>query len=78
MISSVRQFMPGHQTTGISRSALANNRPFNAQAEDNEELTSILGLITEKGELVLKNKKINVIPRTFYRMRFDKILILDM
>ena len=70
--------MPGHQTTGISRSALANNRSFNSQSEDNEELSSILGMITENGELVLKNKKINVIPRTFYRMRFDKILILDM
>lgn len=30
-------------------------------------------MITEKGELNLKNKKICFIPRVFYNMRFDKL-----
>jgi hypothetical protein len=34
-------------------------------------------LISENGELILKGKKINLIPRTFYRKRFDNILVLD-
>ena len=44
---------------------------------EKEELNGILGLISENGELILKSKKINVIPRAFYHSRFDKILILD-
>lgn len=44
---------------------------------DVEELNGILSLITDNGELILKNKKIGVIPRTFYHQRFDNILVLD-
>lgn len=53
------------------------NGSNNGLREDSEEVNSILGLISDKGELVLKNKKINVIPRAFYYFRFDKIQILD-
>lgn len=48
-----------------------------ALSEDSEEVNGILGLISDKGELVLKNKKINVIPRAFYYFRFDRIQVLD-
>jgi len=34
-------------------------------------------MITPEGELVLKNQKINVIPRAFCHMRFEKLLELD-
>ena len=34
-------------------------------------------LISEKGELVLKNQSIGVIPKSFYSMKFEKILTLD-
>lgn len=44
---------------------------------ETEEVNNILGLISENGELILKQKKISVIPRTFYFMRFEQILILD-
>jgi hypothetical protein len=47
------------------------------KSEDQDELNGILGLISEHGELILKAKKISVIPRTFYHMRFDNILVLD-
>jgi len=49
----------------------------NSKNDDNEELNGILGLITQQGELILKNKKISVIPRTFYHLRFDSILVMD-
>lgn len=47
------------------------------QNEDTEELNGILGLISENGELILKGKKISVIPRAFYYNRFENILIMD-
>jgi predicted transglutaminase-like cysteine proteinase len=68
--------MPNQQTNGISRSAL-KMKSLNQTPEDNEEINGILGMISDKGELVLKNKKIQVIPHAFYYTRFDKIQILD-
>jgi Leucine-rich repeat (LRR) protein len=35
-------------------------------------------LISENGELILKNKKITIIPRAFSHKRYENILILDL
>lgn len=45
--------------------------------ESVDELNGILELITENGELILKAKKIIVIPRAFYHNKFNSILVLD-
>ncbi len=34
-------------------------------------------MISPDGELILKNQKINVIPRAFYHMRFEHLQVLD-
>ena len=34
-------------------------------------------LISENGELILKNKKINLIPRTLGHKKYDNILVFD-
>jgi hypothetical protein len=52
-------------------------KPRGIQNEDKEELNGILGLISEHGELILKAKKISVIPKAFYFNRFENILVLD-
>ena len=45
--------------------------------ESADELNGILELITENGELILKSKKIVVVPRAFYHNKFSNILVLD-
>jgi Leucine-rich repeat (LRR) protein len=34
-------------------------------------------LISENGELILKNKKISLIPKAFHHKKFENILVLD-
>jgi Leucine-rich repeat (LRR) protein len=46
--------------------------------EETEELNGIMTLISENGELILKNKKINLIPRAFNYKRYENILVLDL
>ena len=48
-----------------------------SKEESAGELNGILELITENGELILKAKKIIVIPRAFYYNKFNSILVLD-
>lgn len=40
-------------------------------------MAAVLELITENGELILKGKKIELIPKVFYNFKFNTILILD-
>jgi hypothetical protein len=46
--------------------------------EETEELNGILGLISDKGELSLKNKKLSFVPRTIFNTNFAKITVLDL
>ena len=73
LIISAREFLPTSQANA-SRSCL---KPRGIQNDDGEELNGILGLISEHGELILKGKKISVIPKAFYFNRFENILIMD-
>jgi len=70
---TVREFLPVNQTNA-SRS---NLKAKFKRTPDSEELNGILSLISDNGELILKSKKINLIPRIFYHQMFESILILD-
>jgi hypothetical protein len=48
-----------------NRNTSVSNSDANCN-NNNEELNGILSLIGENGELILKNKKIGVVPRVFY------------
>lgn len=70
-----------HMTSG--KGATKDKEVFNLSGravkdeEELHEIESIRKMVNESGELVLKNHKIAVIPRAFYKIRFDQILTLD-
>ena len=83
--------MPKEHSNGITKSTLkvrmhitkgsgatkevVNNH--NNSEELQEEIRAILKSINDRGELVMKNQRISVVPRAFYSHRFDSIIMLD-
>jgi Leucine-rich repeat (LRR) protein len=41
------------------------------------EMNGLMSMINSEGELILKNQKINAIPRSFCHLKFEKLKVLD-